>query len=261
MVVLDTLARGATLVEGGLRFKKGDSNSYVYSTDGSIDASIRHRLTIAPGAGVYRIQWTDGSMAWLKPGTTVDYPVDIRSAEMQLAGEAWFRVAHDPSSPITIGMPGGVKTRVLGTSFDIRTAAGGSESRVALFSGRVRVVKGRDSVLLKPGSQAITGGKGFEVKALADSNAVLGWLRPVVKTSYFDLNDADLLMLLPEIAGWYRVQVVNPLGLRGVGITGEFAHTTPLADLIESLNRVEGSHVRIYLQDDTIFVEPLKRGR
>src|SRR6185437_10109284 len=130
---------------------------------------------------------------WLKPGTSIDYPVDLRAAEARLDGEAWFRVAHDPGRPVTIGMPDGVKTQVLGTSFDIRSAGGGGSSRVALFSGVVRVVKNGAGVLLKPGSQAIAGERGVEVKPAPDSNVVLDWLRPAGGKTYFDARNADLL--------------------------------------------------------------------
>jgi len=255
---LDTLKKGANVVGEGFWLKKADTNCYVYFARGAIDASIRHRLMLAKGAAVCRIQWPDGSSAWVKPGTSIDYPVDLRAAEAKLDGEAWFRVAHDPGRPVTIGMPDGTRTRVLGTSFDIRSGDGAACSRVALFSGAVQVVKSEDSILLRPGSLAISGPKEIVVNRAPDSNAVLGWLRPRVGKTYFDLEDADLLTLLPQIGAWYRVQVMNPYKLKGTKITGEIEHSLPLPDLVSELDSIEVNRVRLRLQGDTIFVLPLQ---
>ena len=259
MIVLDTLKKGAIIAEDQIRIRKADSNSYIYTAGVLPDEPIRHRLAIAPGAGNIRIQWPDGSHAWLRGGTSVDYAVDLRSADVQMAGEAWFRVVHDSERPVVIALSAGALVRVLGTSFDVQSAAGGSPNRVALFSGNVRVIKGVDSVLLRPGYQAVTGAQAIKAGGI-DSDAVLAWLRPVVQHEYFDFTDADLLGMLPEIAAWYRVEVQNPQHLPGVGITGQFSRSMPLAGLIDELKQVEGAHVNIELREDTLFIAPLKRG-
>lgn len=255
---LDTLKKGAGVVEESYWLKKADTDSYVYFARGTIDASIRNRLMLTGEAGVCRIQWPDGSSAWVKPGSSIEYGVDLRAAEAKLDGEAWFRVAHDPGRPMTIGMPDGTRARVLGTSFDIRSGGGAGGSRVALFSGTVRVVKSRDSVLLRPGSLAVSGAREIVVNKAADSNAVLCWLRPRDGKTYFDMQDADLLTLLQEIGAWYRVQVMNPYKLRGARVTGQIEHSLPLPDLVSELGSIEVNRVRLRLQGDTIFVLPLK---
>jgi transmembrane sensor len=259
MIVLDTLKKGAIIAEGPIRIRKADSNSYIYTASVLPDEAIRHRLTIAPGGGVFRIQWPDGSHAWLKDGTSLDYAIDLRRADVKLAGEAWFRIVHDPGRPVVVALSGGALVRVLGTSFDVRSAVGDSLNKVALFSGSVRVVKGVDSVLLRPGYQAVTDAQGIKTVGI-DSNTVLAWVRPAVQHTYFDFTNADLLRMLPEIAVWYRVEVVNPQHLSGVGITGQFSRSMSLARLLDELKLVEGTHVKIELREDTIFVAPLKPG-
>jgi transmembrane sensor len=260
LIVLDTLKKGAIIAEGPIRIRKADSNSYIYTVRMLPTEAIRHRLTIASGGGKYRIQWPDSSYAWLKGGASLDYAVDLRSADLTLAGEAWFNVAHDPGRPVVVGLSGGALVRVLGTSFDVQSATPeGPENRVTLISGSVRVVKGVDSVLLRPGSQAVTEAQGIKT-AVIDSNAILAWTRPAVQSAYFEFTDADLLRMLPEIAAWYQVEVVNPQHLSGVGITGQFSRSRPLAVLMDELKRVEGNHVKIELRKDTIFIAPLKLG-
>lgn len=255
MVVLDTLKKGAVVAEGPVRVRKTDTNSYVYTIGGANRQAMRHRLIVAPGARASRIQWPDGSNAWLKGGTNLDYAVDLRSGEVKVEGEAWFRLAHVANRPMTLAMSDGTLVRVLGTSFDVRSNNRGVDNRVALFSGKVRVVKGADSLELRPGRQALTGPQGIKTKEV-DSNTELAWIRPAVKTRDFDFEDADLLTMMPEIAAWYRVQVVNPQNLRGAAITGDFLRSMPLPDLIGNIKKIEGSYVHINLREDTIFITP-----
>jgi ferric-dicitrate binding protein FerR (iron transport regulator) len=155
---------------------------------------------------------------------------------------------------MTVEMPDGALVRVLGTSFDVQ---GGVSNRVALFSGSVRVVDGKDSVQLRPGSQTSTGAQGLRIES-ADSNSVLAWMRPAVHSPYFDFSNADLVQMLPEIAAWYSVRIENPDQLKGAGITGEFSRKTPLPVLIDELRMIEGRYVRIDLRGDTIFIAPLR---
>ena len=257
ILVLDTLKKGAIIAEGRIRIRKTDSNSYVYSIGNLEEPAARHRLSLAAGAGVARIQWPDGSNVWLKAGTNLDYAVDLRSGEIKMEGEAWFSIAGDAQRPVTVAMAGGALVRVLGTSFDVRSLPGSARDTVALFTGGVRVEKGTDSVVLRPGWEAETGEARIKTVAV-DSNAVLAWMRPAVKSPELNFEDADLLQMMPAIAAWYRVQVVNPQGLRGGKITGSFLRNMPLAALIEELRQIEDKYVRIDLREDTIFIAPLK---
>ncbi len=253
MIGLDTVKEGAVVVsDGDVVLTKADSNSYVYS--GGV--CTRHRLSIAPGGGVLRIQWPDGSRAWLDKGSSLEYATDLRSAAARITGEAWFRVNHNAGSPMMIGTAGGTLVRVLGTSFDVRAIAGSPE-RVALFSGKLRVLKGTDSVLLNPGSQLEASDSVLRVTHAVDSNAVLSWLQPAGKGKWFDFHDADLLTMLPEIAGWWRVTVVNPQKLAGVAITCGFPRNRPLVEIIKDL-KTYYKNVRLTLKDDTIYVAAIK---
>jgi ferric-dicitrate binding protein FerR (iron transport regulator) len=237
MIGLDTVATGAVVVrDGGVVLTKADSNSYVYAGGGT---AARQRLSIAPGGGVLRIQWPDGSKAWLDKGSSLEYATDLRSAAARIRGEAWFRVTHHAARPVMIGMAGGTLVRVLGTSFDVQ-AIPGSPERVALFSGRLRVLKGTDSVLLNPGSQLEAGDSVLRVTHGVDSNAMLA--------------------MLPEIAGWWRVTVVNPQQLRGASITCGMPRNRPLAEIVKDLTNYERKYVHITLKDDTIYVAAVKPG-
>ncbi len=131
LIVLDTLKKGAIIAEGPIRIRKADSNSYIYTAGVLPDEAIRHRLTIAASGGKYRLQWPDGSHAWLKGSTSVGYAVDLRSADITLAGEAWLTIAHDPGRPVVVALSGGALVRVLGTSFDVQSGDRGRTGKSA----------------------------------------------------------------------------------------------------------------------------------
>lgn len=84
-------------------------------------------------------------------------------------------------------------------------------------------------------------------------------MRPVVKEQDF-LFENDLLQTMPAIAAWFRVTVLNPMQVRGEGITGDFLRIMPLPVLIDKLNEWEAERARIDLQNDTIFIQPVKGG-
>ena len=240
---------GAVIMVGILR-----SRNYIYNarTAGSREAS-RHELTPASGSDACRIKWPDGSWAWLKKGSTLDYPDDLRSGEVRLVGEAWFNIAHNAAGPVRIILPDGGQIVVLGTSFDVRASA--ISSSVYLMTGKVRVVKGLDSVLLSPGAQAVTDSQGVR-KSVGANDGTLAWLRPDTKDLYFNFTNVDLSVMLPEIAGWYGVQISNPGELRGVPVTGRVSRGVSLATMVGDLQLFERGHAHIELKEDTILVVP-----
>ena len=257
MIGLDTLEKGTVVMcEAGVTLTKADSNSYIYV---GRQLAARQRISIALGGAPLRIQWSDGSIVWLDKGSSLEFAVDLRNSASRVDGEAWFRVAHDPSRPVCIAMVGGGIVQVLGTSFDVRARTERGE-RVALFSGKLRVLTGGDSVVLNPGSQVEASDQLLKVTHAVDSDAQLAWLRPKGKGGWFDFHNADLLMTLPEIARWWRVTLVNPKNLRGVGITAELRRGGSLATIIRQLKTIEDKHVRLTMSQDTIYVAPLRPG-
>ena len=259
MIGLDTVKKGQRVIaDNGNILTKTDSNRYVYTGIGAGNSRYQ-RLSIAPSGGPLRIQWSDGSTAWLDKGSSLAYSTDLRGSEARLYGEAWFRVAHDPGRPVTIRTASEATVRVLGTSFDVRAIADSPE-RVALFSGKLRVLKGGDSVLLNPGSQLEATDQVLSVSHGVDSDAMLAWLRPTGKGDWFDFHNADLLTTLPEIAAWWRVTVDNPAQLRGATVTGDFRRGGSLADIMKALKSIEDKYVQLTMKEDTICVAPLRPG-
>jgi transmembrane sensor len=91
------------------------------------------------GVEPQQVSLEDGTAITLQPGSTVVVPHAFGDKrEVELSGEAFFKVAHDPRHPFYV-YSRGVTTRVLGTSFNIKANEQGREVVVSVRTGRVSV--------------------------------------------------------------------------------------------------------------------------
>ncbi len=100
----------------------------------------------------------DGTEVKLNAGSKLTYPHRFQKGQermVSLEGEAFFRVRHNAEAPFVVDA-GGVLTKDLGTTFNVRAYAAG-ECRVTLVEGSVAVIaKGGDKakpVVLTPGQE------------------------------------------------------------------------------------------------------------
>ncbi|MFD2162105.1 FecR family protein [Paradesertivirga mongoliensis] len=80
----------------------------------------------------------DNSSVWLKPGATLSYNRAFIKREVTLRGEAFFEVEKDSAHPFLIHS-GGVITRVIGTSFNVKALETNNTTEVSVVSGKVLV--------------------------------------------------------------------------------------------------------------------------
>ncbi|TDQ09450.1 FecR family protein [Pedobacter metabolipauper] len=86
------------------------------------------------------ITLADGSVVTLNSGSSLKVKSDFKQStrEVQLSGEAFFKIAKDKSRPFII-QSGNLKTTVLGTSFNINAYPDLSEIKIAVATGKVKV--------------------------------------------------------------------------------------------------------------------------
>ena len=100
----------------------------------------------------------DSSTVWLHPGSTLKYPEHFakNKREVELIdGIAFFDIKHDKDAIFIVHAPGGIKTEVLGTRFNIKDYRNLPEAEISLVAGSISI---RDSsaqqlALLKPNQQ------------------------------------------------------------------------------------------------------------
>ena len=120
------------------------------------------RPASAPQASLTRfldkqlVHLPDGSTVLLNDGAELTYDNDSfgkAAREVNLQGEAFFDIRHDPARVFVV-KSGEVKTTVLGTAFNIKSLPGNNEVQVTVARGKVSVGTGsRTYDLLLPDQQ------------------------------------------------------------------------------------------------------------
>jgi len=121
------------------------------------------------------IRLQDGSMVKLSPKGKISFPIKNASKrEVYLSGEAFFDIAKDPSRPFFV-YANEVVTKVLGTSFLVRSYAAEKEVSVQVKTGKVAVFTRKDpDVRKKQNSAELTG-------VVIEPNQQIVFLRESVK--------------------------------------------------------------------------------
>ncbi|TGE20298.1 DUF4974 domain-containing protein [Hymenobacter aquaticus] len=116
-------------------------------------------VVVAAGTQKRLVALPDGSQVWLNRHSTLEYAADFRGGarRVQLSGEAFFEVRKDPAHPFTV-LSAEARTRVLGTSFNVRAYPAEDSVEVSVVTGRVALARRAgppDSVLLTPGQRGV----------------------------------------------------------------------------------------------------------
>ncbi|MBL0740014.1 FecR family protein [Chryseolinea lacunae] len=162
------------------------------------------------------IQLEDKSYVVLQPQSKLEYPVHFEkgSREVYLEGEAFFQVHKDPERPFLVHA-NEIVTRVLGTSFTVRSFAGEKDVKVQVKTGKVSVLKehgdtatDRDAVegvILTPNQQVVYERREMKMtKSLVENPTVL---IPVEKLE-FEYADAPVAEVFRAVEEAYGVDIV-----------------------------------------------------
>ncbi len=165
-----------------------------------------------------RMVLPDGSIAWVKAGSQLAYPTAFsgNTRTVQLEGDAFFEVVKDSKHPFIV-QSGGFNTRVLGTSFNVRSYAQKQEFEVTVVTGKVAV------------SEAPTASrKGTKVVLLPNQKVVF--------------KQQDGLLVVEPVK---RTEIVDLLAISSLKF-----RDAPLREVIQLLNR--RYHVTITLQKASV---------
>jgi transmembrane sensor len=209
--------------------------------------------TISTGIGQRdSLTLSDGTRVTLGPSTTLrqyeEYGKTTR--EVDLAGEAYFDVRHDPSREFVVHTTSAT-IRDIGTTFDVQTAGGPVDVRVAVTSGSV-LLKGSagtpDSVVLRAGDRGILDGAG---RTIAQRKSVtaddLAWLR-----GRLIFRNTPLTEAAEQIRRWYGVELrfADP-ALRNQHLTATF-DGEPKAQVLKTIALALGAGIE--LRGDTAIL-------
>ena len=186
----------------------------------------RHGLKLETPQGRQQIQvLADGSSMTLNGDTEARVALARRARDVRLdRGEAFFKVAHDPSRPFTVHARDASVT-ALGTAFNVNRLSDATE--VTVREGKVRVVSAtapNRSVVVVAGESVRVSARGIEGRLRFNPGAADDW-----RSGWIELNNGRLGDLVIELN---RANTQHPLRLGGptlgeLRLTGRFRTTAP----------------------------------
>lgn len=199
------------------------------------------------------ISLPDSTKVTLSGGSRLSYNLsDYNSEErrVEFDGEAYFRVAKNPSSPFSIWAKG-LKVSVLGTTFNLRARSVETTAELSLEEGSVcfHALKTGQDVVLSPNQKAVLNQTDGTVTVEKDQYATdaSAWRRGELVFRNVPLTD-----VLEEIEKVYQVSIVMETEV--VGYQNDlFTGVLSRININEVLEVIEHSyHLKAVLKDGTI---------
>jgi ferric-dicitrate binding protein FerR (iron transport regulator) len=147
----------------------------------------------------------DGSKAWLNSQSKLTYSADfnVKKRELQLEGEAYFEVAHNPQKPFIVRSKD-MAVEALGTAFSVKAYAEDSLISSILMRGKVRITTPSGELTLLPNEKVMYDKTSHTMKQSKVTNAVnfTGWIHNELRFENESLAD-----IAKSIQRMYNVDV------------------------------------------------------
>lgn len=219
-----------------------------YQGDSSVAEECYNTLRV-PRGGEYSITLSDGSIVYLNSESELRYPVKFvgEDRRVYLSGEAYFDVSKDKEHPFSVDVNGSV-VKVLGTSFNVRAYADENEILTTLVQGSVRFSAGKESVVLKPGEQAVLNKSGRVVIKEVDTYLYTAW-----KNGVFAFEKQRLEEIMNVVARWYDVNIFwENASQKEVTFTGKMKRYDDFSKVVEMLEMT--GNTEFVVKENNIFI-------
>ena len=195
------------------------------------------------------IHLQDGSMILLSPKGKISYPLSFANLServVNLEGEAFFDIKPDSDKPFIV-TAGEIKTRVLGTSFNIQALRQEKDITVTVLRGKVKVDgdKGKTLGLLTKSQQITYNTYTHQsVKRIVDTLQYVHW-----KSPYIVFENASLREAGQVLEKQYDVRIIlDDQGLQSKRFTTIFKKNESLDQVLKSLCEF---HSAVYKYDQS----------
>ncbi len=184
---------------------------------------------VAGPGGIRELVLPDGSKVWLNSGSRITYSGAFSGAtrELSLEGEAFFEVVADSARPFVVWTDG-LLTRVLGTSFNVRSNSG--EITVSVLSGRVAVTGEQATRELSPGNElSYQAGSGKFTVASVSLSDIGSWKQE--RSLHF--SGIRLSAAISALEAYYGATIHYPEDIANCMVFGDYTHTESLAKTLQ----------------------------
>lgn len=211
----------------------------------------RNRIITTVG-GDYCFILSDGTKVWLNAESELDFPVDFVGKErvVRLKGEAYFEVKPDAAHPFIVETRG-VRTRVLGTSFNIKAYDNEESIFTTLLTGKVKVSaigEENESVVLTPGMQSEwqENGQKMSVKKVNAENFT-AW-----RQGAFMFDNENIMVVTRVLERWYGLKFIYNENVHEHTFSGRLSKDEPLESILEILTFTGGPQFKI--EKDVVYI-------
>ncbi len=192
--------------------RSADAANTSFGTEGSSD----WKLAVNEGRQSMVIQLADGSQVSLSQYSRLRYPAEFGATERKvyLTGDAFFEVTKNPQAPFLV-YTNTIVTKVLGTSFEVKSSPDSSDVTVEVRTGRVSVYANDSDlhqdpeakgIILTPNQKAVYHRPNASIrKALVDKPILLV---PVNKMEQFVFEAAPASEVFRALGEAYGIDVV-----------------------------------------------------
>jgi ferric-dicitrate binding protein FerR (iron transport regulator) len=207
---------------------------------------------------VKEIRLPDSTIVWLNASSSLQYSENMGADSIRrvtlVEGEAFFDIKQDPAHPFEVITPRGIRTTVLGTSFDMKAYANDKTLSVAVVTGKVRVsngttITGQDGIL--------TAGQGLSINTdtsqtfdryTTNLHTAGGW-----RSGQLEFDNATLEEIAHALERWYKVPVrsAGPYA-RNARYNARFNKGETLKEVLRLLSITNG--LRYKTTSDTTYI-------
>ncbi|EHQ24610.1 FecR family protein [Mucilaginibacter paludis] len=252
-IVLTNAKNGRLANQAGMSVNKTGDGKVVYQpADNASDVpeKIEYNTYSTPKGGQFQVVLPDGSHVWLNDASSIRFPVNFAGNErlVSITGEVYFEVAHNKAKPFKVTV-NGQTVEVLGTHFNINSYSDEPALKTTLLEGSVRVAKGANIAVLKPGEQSLTteGNTNISIEKDVDTDEEIAW-----KNGFFQIKGADLQTIMRQAARWYDVDIEYQGEIPQRSFTGKINRSVNASKFLEALGFFD---VHFQIQGKKIIVK------
>lgn len=240
-ISLTDIPEGKVTSLPGIKVTKTNHGRLVYQMEGQqTENRIAYNTIETPAGGTYELVLLDGTRIWLNAESSLKYPAVFSKGErnVELVGEAYFEVMHDPQKPFIVKTANRQTVKVLGTHFNLKAYQEDQVYKTTLLEGKVEVSNGQTEVILKPFQQAMLQNGALTVNDVSDATAI-SW-----KDEYFAFKNETLENILKEFERWYDVEFICPEEFKTIRFSGKISRKKTLKQALNIIDREGTVHFR-----------------
>ncbi|MBO9732663.1 MAG: FecR domain-containing protein [Chitinophaga sp.] len=243
-IALDSSGKGVVAQQGNTVLKK-ENGQLVYHPSADKGGEVLYNKIVTPKGTTFHVTLPDGSVAWLNAVSSIRFPVAFSkdSRQVEITGEAYFEIQKN-QTPFRVKAAGG-EIQVLGTKFNVNGYTDESVLKVTLLEGAVKVAGRKDSVMLRPGQQAVLLDGNTKVTQ-ADVDEVMAW-----KNGNFVFNSLTLSEIMRQISRWYDIDVTYEGPVSQKRFTGIVGRNESIEEV---LSFMQAAGIRYKMNDRKIVI-------